>query len=430
MVLLTRQSPLAYSLVISISTRGTTEVLDIGSITGQLGLAKQHTFTDEVGIPCLRLPCTSTIPYRCPFPHARPAPLAPLTGCPAGTAVQGQAVASLVVQGFEVAARGSVLLGFTATDSVAGLLIATRLKDKATLPGGHVVYLVAEAQWALLPLATMPSPSAVSAEQEFWRALQQYSVAGAHYFCETADLTRPFPSAHAPTEAVPEFVWNTWLSAPLHALGLSSHCPSLLQGAVEAADELHPTGQRYTLVLLSRRSRRHPGTRYIARGLNEFAGPGNEIEAELLMWTPSAGAARVLGEVSGAGTGAVQWARVAWRRGTVPVWWGVELQPLNKGLQAEVYVREEGTFVGMLSYFRTLHEAYSKDARPHGPAQAAAMPLAAGGVPQREALAGGSSCSSSSDGGADGRIICINLLHMSDRKAAELMLSMSFEEVS
>lgn len=34
------------------------------------------------------------------------------------------------------------------------------------------------------------------------------------------------------------------------------------------------------LVLFSRRSRLHPGTRYIARGLNNLASPGNEIECE------------------------------------------------------------------------------------------------------------------------------------------------------
>ena len=39
-------------------------------------------------------------------------------------------------------------------------------------------------------------------------------------------------------------------------------------------------GARYTLVLFSRRSRLHPGMRYIARGLNGLASPGNEIECE------------------------------------------------------------------------------------------------------------------------------------------------------
>ncbi len=44
---------------------------------------------------------------------------------------------------------------------------------------------------------------------------------------------------------------------------------------------------RYTLVLFSRRSRLHPGMRYIARGLNSLASPGNEIECEQVRLHPS-----------------------------------------------------------------------------------------------------------------------------------------------
>lgn len=69
-------------------------------------------------------------------------------------------------------------------------------------------------------------------------------------------------------------------------VGGAARCaPAALQGAIECSQEMHPTGERYSLALLSRRSRRHPGTRYLARGLNEAAGPGNEIECELIMWT-------------------------------------------------------------------------------------------------------------------------------------------------
>lgn len=101
----------------------------------------------------------------------------------------------------------------------------------------------------------------------------------------------------------------------------------------------------------------------IARGLNALAGPGNEIECELLTWThpeqqytsstsavqsggsPSlSGAGGVTYSFSAAGGGGVRegghggsggsggeplrWARCVWRRGTVPIWWGVQLQSL------------------------------------------------------------------------------------------------------
>lgn len=43
------------------------------------------------------------------------------------------------------------------------------------------------------------------------------------------------------------------------------------------------TGQKYTLAMFSRRSRLHPGMRYMARGLNARASPGNEIECEQVL---------------------------------------------------------------------------------------------------------------------------------------------------
>ncbi|KAH7615657.1 hypothetical protein Ndes2526B_g09598 [Nannochloris sp. 'desiccata'] len=366
-----------YRIVITISTRSSTDVLEVNSSTGTLLLAADHSFTDEAS-----------------------------------------ALASCTKQGYMEIARGTTLLGFTATDTLAGLLLATKTTTKAMLPGGHAINLVTDARWELLPLDSSSSaanhPTAAAAEQEFWRSMQQHIVGGFHYYCETADLSRPFPSAHLPTEPELEFIWNAWLSQPFRDLGLPTHCPALMQGAVESVDEVHHrTGQRYTLCLLSRRSRRHPGTRYIARGLNEMAGPGNEIEAELLMWTPSAGSS------SSGGGGFVKWARVAWRRGTVPIWWGVELQPLNKGLQAEVYIQEKGTYVGMLSYVRTLQRLCNLDSTG-----------SCNGV-------GGVGCGSSktevekneSDTNDTApKVTFINLLHCNPKKAAELLLSSQFEE--
>ena len=53
-----------------------------------------------------------------------------------------------------------------------------------------------------------------------------------------------------------------------------------VQGVVESRTLEDNRGIKYTMVLFSRRSRLHPGMRYIARGLNSLASPGNEIECE------------------------------------------------------------------------------------------------------------------------------------------------------
>ena len=53
-----------------------------------------------------------------------------------------------------------------------------------------------------------------------------------------------------------------------------------VQGVVESRTLEDNGGMKYTMVLFSRRSRLHPGMRYIARGLNSLASPGYEIECE------------------------------------------------------------------------------------------------------------------------------------------------------
>jgi hypothetical protein len=413
-VVLARDDPLAYRLVVTLSTRAATEAVDVDAATGALA-APAATHRDE-----------------------------------------GAALAAAAARGFRPVARGAALLGFAATGAAAGALLATRLELRATLPGGHAVLAVAEAAWALLPLAPRgagPAAAAAAAaagvaagdagaaaaaalaaappaEAEFWRALQAAPLAGTHYFCETADLTRPFPSAAPPGDPDPEFVWNAWLAAPLAAVGLPRHCPPLLQGAAEArrvggtGAASAPLGAAlrsgggggggggYALALLARRSRRHPGTRYLARGLNALAGPGNEAEAELVVWAPPAGGG---GGGSAPGGGPVRWARCAWRRGTVPIRWGVTLAPVSRGMAAEVWVDAGGApFAGALSYFRALRRRFGADGRGGG-----AVDGGGGGG------GGGSFPEDGADGGAP--VVCLNLLHCSPRKAGELALSEAFQ---
>ena len=61
----------------------------------------------------------------------------------------------------------------------------------------------------------------------------------------------------------------------------------LLQGLVEERDMKDARGIPFAYALVSRRGRLHPGMRYIARGLNGLASPGNELECEQVCF-PSA----------------------------------------------------------------------------------------------------------------------------------------------
>ena len=48
--------------------------------------------------------------------------------------------------------RGTALLGYVPIGSVGLVLLATRIRDVLTLPGGHVIKLVVESKWYNVPL--------------------------------------------------------------------------------------------------------------------------------------------------------------------------------------------------------------------------------------------------------------------------------------
>ena len=66
-------------------------------------------------------------------------------------------------------------------------------------------------------------------ELEKVEMMHKYVLSNAHFYCETADISRPFPSSSPVDQPSWEFVWNRWLSAPLRTVNLPSHCPHLMQ---------------------------------------------------------------------------------------------------------------------------------------------------------------------------------------------------------
>ena len=76
---------------------------------------------------------------------------------------------------------------------------------------------------------SIEAPKLSQVEQACVDMLPTLVLNSAHYYCETADVSRPFPSASPPSSASIEFVWNQWLMQPFHAVGLPGACPHLLQ---------------------------------------------------------------------------------------------------------------------------------------------------------------------------------------------------------
>ena len=57
----------------------------------------------------------------------------------------------------QIVERGCALLGYVPIGNIGMLLLATRLRTAAVLPGGHAVRLVTESRWLQLPLEVCPT---------------------------------------------------------------------------------------------------------------------------------------------------------------------------------------------------------------------------------------------------------------------------------
>ncbi|KAK7252087.1 hypothetical protein RIF29_35801 [Crotalaria pallida] len=279
------------------------------------------------------------------------------------------------------------ILGYAALGNFALLLLATRLTASIpNLPGGGVVYTVSESQWIKISLQNAIPQG--KGEAKNIQDLTELDIDGKHYFCENRDITRPFPSRKALSEPDEEFVWNGWFSQPFANIGLPRHCVTLLQGFVDCRS-FGSSGQlEGTVALIARRSRLHPGTRYLARGINSCFSTGNEVECEQLVWVPKR-----------AGQ-SVPFNTYVWRRGTIPIWWGAELK--ITAAEAEIYVSDCDPYKGSVQYYQRLSKRY--DARNLG--------TRAVENSNRKALV---------------PIVCINLLRNGEGKS-ESILVQHFEE--
>ncbi|XP_050383485.1 probable phosphoinositide phosphatase SAC9 [Argentina anserina] len=279
------------------------------------------------------------------------------------------------------------ILGYAALGSFGLLLVATKLTATVpNMPGGGSVYTVTESQWIKILLQN-PQPQG-KGEVKNVNELTDMDIDGKHYFCEARDITRPFPSRMCLREPDDEFVWNAWFSMPFKNIGLPHHCVTLLQGFAECRNFGSSGNLEGVVALIARRSRLHPGTRYLARGLNSCSSTGNEVECEQLVWVP-----KRAGQT-------VPFNTYVWRRGTIPIWWGAELK--ITAAEAEIYVSDRDPYKGSAEYYQRLSKRYD----------AHNLDVPDGGTQNRKALV---------------PIVCINLLRNGEGKS-ESILVQHFEE--
>ena len=118
-------------------------------------------------------------------------------------------------------------------DAKAALAVDTHLQQHLQMTSQDLAckwccaFRHGRATWSLQDVKAAPKLSAE--EQEHLQMMPRFFLDNAHFYCETVDVTRPFPSSHPVSQPSWEFVWNSWLAAGLRAVGLPEHCPNLLQ---------------------------------------------------------------------------------------------------------------------------------------------------------------------------------------------------------
>ena len=65
-------------------------------------------------------------------------------------------------------------------------------------------------------------------EEALLERLMEFPLINFHYYCETTDLTSPFPSSS--TTHTKGFCWNDWLAKPFTQIGMRICVPHLVAG--------------------------------------------------------------------------------------------------------------------------------------------------------------------------------------------------------
>ena len=121
------------------------------------------------------------------------------------------------------------IIGYTVIGNQSLLCIATKVSLDLVLPPNHKVFCVQESKWLKINLA-YPMAHQQRSELKNIEVLTEYPINGLHFYAETYDLTRLFPSTHTVDDYDVEFCWNEHLTREFKSLGMRRWCCVLLQG--------------------------------------------------------------------------------------------------------------------------------------------------------------------------------------------------------
>ena len=179
------------------------------------------------------------------------------------------------------------------------LALITGSKRTAVLPCGAGVFTVTASKWIIVAAHALHTPASYQRDTEL---LQAFPLE-AHFYSETLDLTTVYPPQQYTHESAGrtstdegdgEFHWNKEICEDFYSLGLGNWCLCLLQGYAESKElpawkDEDGVETKEHMCMIARKSKRHPGPRYIARGLGDEGYPANEVEVQIIVWREDGG---------------------------------------------------------------------------------------------------------------------------------------------
>ncbi|KAJ3450969.1 phosphoinositide phosphatase sac9-related [Anaeramoeba flamelloides] len=213
--------------------------------------------------------------------------------------------------------RCPALIGYCVMGSRSYLLLGTSVKETTILHGKNIISTITESRWIKIPLQYYSLPDKI--EKERMENLLKLPIDDLHFYCDTMDITNPYPSTKSIEDYCPDYCWNEWLSEPFKILGMRKWCVVLLQGCALSRDILTVKigkainktnrNQKIKICILTKKSNLNPGTKGNVGGLNKNCEPGNEIETELIL------------SLYDKDDRSINWTSFVFRIGNIPLGW-------------------------------------------------------------------------------------------------------------
>lgn len=220
--------------------------------------------------------------------------------------------------------QGKALIGITIENQYLVIGLIEGARKCATLPNGSLIKQVNSTNFITIPLKSSHSQQKPN--------FSSFPINKMHFYCETMDITRPYPSEHSITDYDESFCWNQRWRLPFARFGVEYVCIVLLQGYAK-------TSTTSCMTYIIRRSVLNPYTRYTSRGTDEMGSPGNESECELIFYDENENG---------------DFQSNCWRRGSIPMMWKTVVGAVGSG--QHIISQEQGNVTSL--YFHSISERF------------------------------------------------------------------------